>query len=114
MINKTKASHYKWGENCDSWNLVDKENLSVKLESMPPKTREKLHFHKKAQQFFFILKGEAVFYTAEKQEIVNEKEGLLIEPGTHHYIANETDKELEFLVVSQPTTTEDRTNIEPD
>lgn len=114
MINKTTAIHYKWGKNCDTWNLVDKKNLSVKLETMPPGTKEKLHFHKKAQQFFFILKGEAVFYIAEKQEILKEKEGILIEPGTEHFIANESEKELEFLVVSQPTTAEDRTNIDSD
>ena len=111
MINKTNSIHYKWGENCESWNLVDKENLSVKLEKMPSKTREKLHFHQNAQQFFFILKGQAVFYFAGKQETINEQEGIMIEPGIRHFIANETEHELEFLVISQPTTNIDRINI---
>jgi len=29
---------------------------------MPPKTKEQLHFHKNAQQFFFILKGKVKFH----------------------------------------------------
>lgn len=111
MIIKTNSNHYKWGENCDAWNLVANENLSVKLEKMPPGTKEKLHFHKKAQQFFFVLKGEAVFYIDGKKEIISEKEGILINPGAQHFVANETEKELEFLVVSQPSTNSDRIDI---
>jgi mannose-6-phosphate isomerase-like protein (cupin superfamily) len=53
--------HYNWGEGCDGWNLVDEYTLSVKQERMPPHTAEQLHFHRQARQFFFILKGEAVF-----------------------------------------------------
>lgn len=111
MINKTNATHYEWGKNCDSWNLVDNENLSVKLESMPPQTREKLHFHEKAQQFFFVLSGKAVFYIEGKQNEINEKEGILIKPGTQHFIANESEEKLEFMLVSQPATRNDRIDI---
>lgn len=112
MINKENSKTYKWGDNCDSWVFVDKPNLSVKMESMPKYTKEKLHLHSKAQQFFFILKGIATFYVADKIELINENRGILIDPKTEHYIANETKEELDFLVISQPTTNSDRTIIE--
>lgn len=112
MINKENSKSYKWGENCDSWIFVDNENLSVKSESMPSQTKERLHFHTKAQQFFYILRGTATFYISEKTELVNENEGMLIDPEIEHYIANETEKRLDFLVISQPTTNNDRTTIE--
>jgi len=63
-----------------------------------------------AQQFFFILRGTAIFYFDDKKETVATQKGILIPAGTKHYIANETDEELEFLVISQPSTNNDRTN----
>lgn len=49
---KQEASHYIWGEGCDCWVLVDKEALSVKLESMPQGTKENAHYHSVSSQFF--------------------------------------------------------------
>ena len=111
IIDKLTASHYLWGEKCDSWVLNDTEGLSVKLESMPGGTKEKLHFHTNAQQFFFILKGIATFYSGSEKKIVNQQQGLSILPKTKHYIANETTEKLEFLVISQPSTNKDRTQV---
>lgn len=79
---------------------------------MPSWTKEKLHFHSNAQQFFFILKGMATFYVAERTESIGENQGILIDPKTEHYIANESETVLEFLVISQPTTSADRTSID--
>ncbi len=39
MINRENSKNYKWGDSCDSWIFVDKENLSIKSESMPSKTK---------------------------------------------------------------------------
>lgn len=111
MINKQSSAHYLWGENCDSWILNDTEGLSVKQESMPGGTKEKLHFHSKAQQFFFVLNGTATLYVDDKKEIIREQQGLLVTPGTKHFIANETMEPLDFLVISQPTTNNDRTTL---
>jgi mannose-6-phosphate isomerase-like protein (cupin superfamily) len=112
IIDKQTAEHYLWGDNCDSWILANTDGLSVKQESMPSRTREKLHFHTNAQQFFFILKGSATFYLDNEKRIVTEQKGLLVQPKTKHFIANETNEQLDFLVISQPTTNNDRTTIE--
>lgn len=112
VIDKQTSEHYTWGQDCDSWVLNDTEELSVKQELMPSGTKEKLHFHTKAQQFFFILKGTATFYIDEKKEIVAEQKGIAIQAKTAHFIANETEEDLEFLVISQPSTNNDRTTID--
>jgi mannose-6-phosphate isomerase-like protein (cupin superfamily) len=112
VTDKKNARHYLWGNNCESWALAETESLSVKLESMPPGTREQLHFHTNAQQFFFIVKGIATFYVDNKKEIVTEQQGLLINKNTKHFIANETNEPLDFLVISQPSTHKDRTNVQ--
>ena len=112
IIDKETAPGYTWGDNCNSFNLVNTETLSVKQESMPPQTKEVLHLHKHAQQFFYILKGTATFYCNGEKEMVNAQQGILIALQEQHFIANESMEQLEFLVISQPATDMDRVNIE--
>jgi mannose-6-phosphate isomerase-like protein (cupin superfamily) len=113
-------AHYIWGDNCDGWNLVDKAELSVKMERMPPHTAEQEHFHRRARQFFFILKGSATFVvvggaeTIEGMETrieVKAQQGLEIPAGLRHRILNESEGDLEFILCSQPSTAGDRINI---
>lgn len=111
-IDQFTAPHYTWGTACDSWVLADTETLSVKQEQMPPDTKEKLHVHAQAQQFFFILNGTATFYLENKTVTLNAAQGLLIPAGKKHYIANETGEPLNFLVISQPSTNNDRVTLE--
>lgn len=108
---KNNAEHYIWGNGCDSWVLKDSENLSVKQEIMPSQTAEKLHFHHHAEQFFYILKGEAVFYTNDEKFSVKAGESISILPKSKHYISNESENDLEFLVISNPSTNNDRTEV---
>lgn len=104
--------HYKWGNDCDGWNLVDGPSLSVKQEQMPAGTAEAKHYHEKAQQFFFILKGKAQFEIEDMVVDVGEGEGVHIEAGKKHRIINHTNEVLEFILCSQPSTNNDRVNVE--
>lgn len=58
MISKQNAEHYQWGNNCDGWCLVNREDQSIIHEEMPPHTYETRHYHNIAKQFFFLLSGE--------------------------------------------------------
>jgi mannose-6-phosphate isomerase-like protein (cupin superfamily) len=121
--------HYLWGDNCDGWNFVDQPDLSVKMERMLPHTAEESHYHGFARQFFFILKGTAVFefsgeggvgavgtgpegigvVGAGKERVtVAAQQGLEIAPLLRHRIINETEEDLEFILCSQPSTAGDR------
>lgn len=108
----TNTPHYTWGNDCDSWILCEAENLNVKQEKMPPETQEQLHYHKKTQQFFYILKGTATFIIDGEIHEVKALQGITIPPSSKHYIANQTENNLEFLVISQPPVGNDRVNIE--
>jgi mannose-6-phosphate isomerase-like protein (cupin superfamily) len=105
------AAHYLWGDNCNSWLLADTDALSVKQERMPGGTKEKLHVHTNAQQFFFILKGTASFYLENEKYVMIENQGLLVSTKAPHFIANETAEEIVFLVISQPSINNDRTVV---
>jgi len=103
--------HYTWGDHCDGWILLEGNDLSVKWERMPPHSAELKHVHEKAQQFFFILKGEAVFEIEQERISVKKEESIHITSGKHHRILNEGNDDLEFLLSSQPSTQRDRMNI---
>jgi mannose-6-phosphate isomerase-like protein (cupin superfamily) len=113
VVSTNKAlKHYIWGNGCDGWNLVDEETLSVKQERMPAGTAEAKHYHQKAQQFFYILKGVASFEF--ENSIINVKSGesLHVKAGTIHKISNLEIEDLEFVLCSQPSTNNDRINCE--
>ena len=104
IIDKHNANKYTWGINCESFVFLETESLSVKQELMPPGTNEQLHFHTIAQQVFYVSKGEATFYVEENQSIH-------IEPGQKHFVVNNSSVDLEFLVISQPSTKNDRIQV---
>jgi mannose-6-phosphate isomerase-like protein (cupin superfamily) len=110
-VSKKEAEQYTWGKHCKSMVLHISENLSVKEEMMPAGASEQLHYHMAATQFFFVLKGVAIFYVAGKRIEVKEQEGLTIEKMEKHTVVNESNGTITFLVVSQPDTAGDRVNV---
>ncbi len=107
-ISKINAEHYIWGNICDGWHLVKNCELSIIHEKMPPKTSEVKHFHQKAKQFFFVLSGEAAIEVNKELIILNEHEGIEILSGIPHQMMNNSDHEIEFLVISTPPGQGDR------
>ena len=107
-LSKQNTKHYFWGEKCSGWHLVQSQDLHIIEELMPPNTSETKHYHHFAQQFFYILKGIATFEIEDKTYEINEREGVHILPNIRHQIKNLTDQNLDFLVISQPTTRGDK------
>jgi mannose-6-phosphate isomerase-like protein (cupin superfamily) len=107
-ITKQNAEHYIWGDHCDGWHLVKNQELSVIQERMLPHTSEVRHFHQYARQFFFILKGTATMEVDGQKIRLHSQEGIEVPPLTPHQMLNESDEEVEFLVVSQPHSHGDR------
>lgn len=110
-IDKNSAlNQYYWGDNCIGWNFIDRDDLSVKQELMPPGTKEELHYHTYANQFFFILNGEATFEIDQEVRILSAHQGIEIKAGSRHRIINNRNHDLEFILYSQPSTKNDRIN----
>src|SRR5262249_58064736 len=101
-----------WGANCAGWRLVQSPELSVIEECMPPGTSEVLHFHRKADQFFYVLSGEAQMEIDGQTIIIKARSGLFVSHGTRHKIRNASKEDVQLLVISQPTTTGDRQDVE--
>ena len=108
MISKDSAEHYTWGAGCNGWRLVDQPGLSVIHERVPPSAFEVRHFHQQARQFFFVLAGTATIELNGTRETLGPHQGIEIPPGAPHQLLNLSNSDIEFLVISQPTTRGDR------
>jgi mannose-6-phosphate isomerase-like protein (cupin superfamily) len=109
-ISKGTAEHYLWGKGCDGWHLVKNPQLSVIQERMPAGTAEVRHFHHHAQQFFYVLAGNAVVEVNGQTILLSAGEGVWIPAGTSHQMKNESGDEVHFLVISHPPSHGDREN----
>lgn len=110
--NKTNVDHYFWGEACEGWRLLDRPDLSVIRERIPPGRGEASHYHERARQLFFVLRGHLEIEVNETVVTLNDGDALEIEPGTRHRVTNPSDEDVLFLVISAPSTREDRIDIE--
>lgn len=68
--------------------------------------------HQVSRQFFFVLKGIATLEI--DGEIVNlqAQEGAEVPPQVPHQMLNASEADVEFLVISQPTTRGDRMAVD--
>jgi mannose-6-phosphate isomerase-like protein (cupin superfamily) len=105
------APHYSWGDNCDGWHLLQDSNLSIIEERMPPGASEVRHFHRSAQQFFFVLSGQATMEISGERIVLLAGQGLAIPPGTPHQFRNHSAEPVTFLVISQPPSHGDRVTV---
>ena len=106
------AEHYIWGDACDGWHLVKSQELSIIEERMPPQTAERRHLHNKADQFFYVLAGEATMEVERQFVTLRAHTGIFIEHGRPHKIHNRSDEDVTFLVISRPSTRGDRQDLE--
>jgi len=111
MIDRNKAEHYTWGQNCDGWHLLKSSEVSIIQERMPSNTFEIRHMHKKSRQFFFILSGEATIEVNGEIQHLQVNQGIEIPPQTSHQIMNKSNDVLDFVVISCPPSHGDRINV---
>jgi mannose-6-phosphate isomerase-like protein (cupin superfamily) len=111
--NKANAEHYTWGQQCDAWYLLKSAALTVIQERMPPGSEETKHKHGKSRQFFFVLAGEATMLLDNVELRIPAGQGIEVAPQIAHKIKNASaDGDLEFLIISQPPSHNDRIDLQ--
>lgn len=111
LIRADESNHYIWGDSCDGWRLLKSSDMTIVQERVPAGKSEIKHYHSKARQFFFILSGNAVIEFENEKVLLSEKESLEIPPGIVHQFKNESETDVEFLVISFPPAINDRIDI---
>lgn len=107
-IDRTTANHYKWGSVCDGWRFLDLSQLSVIQECVPPGAGEVEHYHCEAHQFFYVLSGRATIDLDTGSVSFGPDQGFHVPPGVRHRFHNRSERDVTFLVISTPTTKNDR------
>lgn len=105
------AEHYVWGQVCDGWHLVKREEMSVIQERVPSGSAEIMHYHERARQFFYVLEGEGTMSFEDHEVILHKGHGLEIQPMIKHQFKNNSSADVHFLVISVPSTRGDRINL---
>jgi len=105
---RQSAEHYVWGGSCDGWHLVKTPALSVIEERMPPGASEVRHYHEKANQFFYVLRGALLIEVDGNEIELNIGQSLPIAAGQPHQVRNLSARDVEFLVISNPPSHGDR------
>jgi mannose-6-phosphate isomerase-like protein (cupin superfamily) len=111
VISIQNAEHYVWGDSCDGWRLLKRDDMSVIQERVPAGGTEVKHYHNTARQFFYILDGEGLMIFEDNQVVLHKGEGVEIAPGVSHQFKNQSDADVHFLVISVPSTRGDRVNL---
>jgi mannose-6-phosphate isomerase-like protein (cupin superfamily) len=110
VVSIENAEHYIWGEICDGWHLLKRDDLSIIRERVPVGAAEIIHYHSKARQFFYILDGEGTMDFEDRQVVLHQGQGLEIPPQVRHQFRNQSNADVHFLLISVPTTRGDRVN----
>ena len=101
-VSRVNAEHYRWGHECDAWHLVKDPEMTGIEELIPPGAAEVRHYHKKAQQFFYIISGEAMMHMEDGPVLIPAGSGIRVMPGVWHQIRNPSSGPLRLLVISHP------------
>ncbi len=115
LVSRNTQIAYKWGNGGVGWPLVESDVMLVIEEMLAPGCSEKLHYHNHAAQCFYMLMGNAVMQFADDQHVdIEEGMALYISPKTSHAIVNQSSDKIRFLVISTPSTLNDRVNLDDD
>lgn len=112
VVSRGSAEQYVWGEVSDGWRLLDDERLSVIEERVPSGAGEQWHVHDTADQFFYVLEGNAEMQTEAGSRQLKAGEGLHVQAGLAHRFFNPGSGDVRFLVVSAPHTRADRRAVD--
>src|SRR5690242_20590707 len=94
------AEHYVWGEICDGWHLLKRDDMSVIQERVPARGAEVMHFHNTARQFFYILEGQGEMVLEDQKIVLGKGPGIEIPPQVKHQFKNSSAADVHFLVIS--------------
>lgn len=105
---------YSWGKGGEGWRLCDQQQLQVIEEVLPAGTAEDLHYHLKSMQVYYILSGRLRVELDGATYKLASGDTIEISPGSRHLIANDTDASASLLVISSPSTRDDRIQADAD
>ncbi len=110
-VNKKDVKPLEWGNACKAWFLLDKENMCMIHEEMPPNSTEQLHYHSQSEQFFYVLSGVLGIFMNEETYLLEEGQGILVPKGINHKVFNDSNAMVEFILFATSSPRHDRIDV---
>ncbi|MBU0569374.1 cupin domain-containing protein [Patescibacteria group bacterium] len=66
--------------------------------TIPPKTKQRVHYHHKQKEVFYILEGECLIYVNGKEYLSKSGDVFICNPGDKHNLWNKTNKNFKLIV----------------
>ena len=70
----------------------------LQIVTIPPNTRQRLHFHHRQTEVFYILEGETLITINGVEHQAKPGDAFICSPGDAHNLWNRTDKEFKLAV----------------
>ena len=77
---------------------LENEGHLLQVVTVPPRTRQRLHFHREQTEVFYVLQGQAVIELAGEEFLARPGDGFICCPGDHHSLWNRSDEDFRLLV----------------
>lgn len=101
-VSRESARSAVWDDDCTAYYLLDRPDLSVVQQVLPPGARSRAHAHDRSRQFFQVLSGQATMLLGPRAVTVPAGSGIEVPPRTRHELRNDGEEDLEVMVVSSP------------
>jgi mannose-6-phosphate isomerase-like protein (cupin superfamily) len=115
IVNVATQSPFTTKDGSTIRSILDRTNAPVQNQSLaearvPAGGATQRHYHKLAEEFYFILKGSGTMEIDEDRRAVGPGDCILIPPGAWHTIT--ADDELRFLCCCAPPYSHEDTYFE--
>ncbi len=76
----------------------DEKGHLLQVVTIPPNTRQRMHFHHKQTEVFYILEGEATITLNDVDYPARPGDAFICSPGDVHSVWNKTDRDFRLVV----------------
>ncbi|MEM1058953.1 MAG: cupin domain-containing protein [Verrucomicrobiota bacterium] len=107
VINRDGAPPFITADGSEIRELLAYRNSGIKNQSLaeatlPPGGATQEHYHPKAEEIYYILRGRGRMRLEAEERPVGPRDAIAIPPGQKHKIWNEGDEPLVFLCCCAP------------
>lgn len=83
--------------------IVNRDDLPgeghlLQTVTIPPKTRQRVHFHDQQTELFYILEGECHIFINGHEFLAKPGDSFVCSPKDRHNLWNQTEKDFTLLV----------------
>jgi len=82
----------------------------LQVVTIPPRTRQRLHFHREQTEVFYIVEGEGLISVSGREFLAGPGDAFICSPGDTHSLWNQSDEGFKVLVFKINKPEEDDTD----